>query len=201
MAIAQPHDQEPLTMSETEYLEFERESETKHEYAAGYVVAMTGASWNHNLINSNTLTALKNRLSKHPCRVVSSDMRLKVTSKRVSYRYPDIMVICGDPEFIDKRTDTVTNPTVIIEVLSPATALIDRNEKLDEYIKIASLENYILIAQHEAKVEIFTRYEAENWLYSQYKNLEAIIELASIECALSLADIYEQITFEQDGEV
>lgn len=200
MAMAQPQEQEPLHMTEAEYLDFERQSETKHEYVAGYIYAMTGASWNHVMICQSTGSTLYTQLRGKPCRVATSDLRLKVTSKKVSYRYPDIMVICGEPEFIDDRTDTITNPTVVIEVLSPSTALTDHNEKLDEYIKIPSLQHYMLISQHEPKIEVYTRHEAGNWLYTQYKSMDSRITLASIDCTLILEDVYEQINFEQNSD-
>lgn len=197
MVAVQPEQQEPLLMTEAEYLAFEETSEIKHEYVAGQVYAMTGAGWNHNLINGNTQATLNIQLADKSCFVMSSDLRLKVTSKKVSFRYPDTMVICGEPDFVEKRRDTVKNPTIIIEVLSPSTALTDHNEKLDEYIKIESVQAYVLISQHEAKVEVYTRDTAEEWRYIQKKGLDAGVELDSIGCTLALSKIYEKVDFEQ----
>ena len=98
------------------------------------------------------------------------------------------------------RRDTVTNPTVIVEVLSASTALTDHNAKLDEYIQIESVQNYLLISQHEAKVEIYTRQSDGQWLYSQAKGLDARVKLASIDCTVSLSKVYEKVEFEQHGD-
>jgi Uma2 family endonuclease len=195
MVAAQP--EHPPHMSEAEYLRFEADSPTKHEYAAGQVYAMAGAGWNHNLINGNTQTALNNHLARKPCAVVSSDMRLKVTGKSVSYRYPDTMVICGEPQFAEKRNDTILNPTVIVEIVSPSTALTDHNEKLDEYLRIESVQDYVLIAQHEAKVEVYSRQHSGRWLYTPLKRLDAMLELHSIGCVLPLETLYAKVNFEQ----
>lgn len=123
--------QEPLYMTEAEYLEFEEKSEIKHEYVNGKVYAMAGASLVHTVICHNTANALEEKIGDKPCLIVSRDLRLKVFSK-VSFRYPDVMVICDEPQYVDNRVDTIANPIVVIEVLSPSTALVDRNEKLDE---------------------------------------------------------------------
>ena len=201
MAVARPHEPDPRQMSESDYLAFEETSTIKHEYVNGEVYAMTGAGWNHNLINGNTQTTLNSQLADKPCGVVSSDMRLKVESKSVSFRYPDTMVICGEPEFADDRTDTITNPIVIVEVLSPSTALKDRNEKLQEYISVSSVQEYVLISQHEAKVEVYTRQQSGTWLYTPLNGLDASIELTSIDCTLALAKLYAKVNFERSSDI
>jgi Uma2 family endonuclease len=198
MVAVQP--EHPPRMSESEYLRFEADSPIKHEYAAGQVYAMAGAGWNHNLINGNTQTVLNNHLAGKPCAVVSSDMRLKVTGKSVSYRYPDTMVICGEPQFAEKRSDTILNPTVIVEIVSPSTALTDHNEKLDEYLCIESLQEYVLIAQHEAKVEVYSRQYSGRWLYTPLKGLDATLELHSIGCVFPLQTLYAKVNFEQSTD-
>ncbi|MEL6526871.1 MAG: Uma2 family endonuclease, partial [Chloroflexota bacterium] len=146
----------------------------------------------HNIINGNTQTSLNSQLADKPCSVVSSDMRLKVESKSVSFRYPDTMVICGEPAFVDGRTDTISNPTVIVEVLSPSTALKDHNEILDEYIKIDSVQVYVLISQHEAKLEVYTRQTVGEWTYKPIRGLDATVELPSIGCTLALSKLYDK---------
>lgn len=192
--------QEPLFMTEAEYLQFEENSETKHEFVNGKVYAMAGASWRHNVICLNTGTTINRQLVDKPCTAVSSDIRVRVDAK-VSHRYPDVVVVCGEPEFVDNRVDTISNPTLIVEVLSPSTALIDLNEKLHEYIRLPSLQEYILITQHEARIERYLRQEAsEEWLYKQVSGLESHIYLPSIDCVLMLSDIYQKVTFESDHE-
>jgi len=192
MAAAQP--QEPLEMTEEEYLTFEAESELRHEFVDGKIYAMAGSDWKHSMVTQSAGTALYTQLRGKGCRVSSPDLRLKVSSKKVSYRYPDIMVICGDLQFAENRTDTITNPTLIVEVLSPSTALEDRNAKLDEYRTLESVQDYVLISVDEAKVEVFSRYEGETWLYTSVKGLDSSITLPSIDCILHLSDVYEQVS-------
>jgi len=199
MRAAQSSQPEPLAMSEVDYLAFEARSEIKHEFVDGKVYAMTGASWNHSVINSNVQGMLNSQLADKSCRAVSSDMRVKVQSKTVSFRYPDTIVVCGEPIFADNRTDTLTNPAVIVEVLSPSTVLIDRNEKLDEYIQIDSVQHYVLIAQHTAKVEVYSRQSDGQWLYTQAKDPDATVELASIGGTLRLATLYDGVQFNDSG--
>ena len=201
MVAAQPQEQHPPQMTIEAYFAFEEASETRHEYVNGRVYAMTGASWNHTVITGNTQAHLHAQLRGKPCTSIPNEMKLKVDSKSVSFRYPDLMVVCGDPQFFENRKDTISNPTVIIEVLSPSTALKDRNEKLEEYIKIDSLQEYVLISQHEAKVERFKRDASDEWLYKPVKGLENSLELPSIACVMELSALYEEIEFDkQDSD-
>lgn len=183
--------------TESAYLAYEDASEFRHEFANGEIVAMTGASLKHNMICVNTSTALNIQLANKDCGVVSNDMRLQIVSKR-HYRYPDVMVFCGEPEFFDERVDTITNPTVIIEVLSESTEIIDRNQKLDEYLQIEPLQEYILISQKEAKIERYLRRESGDWLYTKVTDLDGQLKLPSIDCQLMLTDVYNKVTFDGD---
>jgi len=187
--IPQSH---PVQMTEAEYLVFEAQNENKHEFVNGDVFAMTGASVRHNLVVNNVVTALVNQLSEKNCLVPSNDTRLKVESK-VSYRYPDVMVICDKIQYVDERVDTIRNPIVIVEVLSPSTALVDRNQKLDEYTQLSSVQEYVLISQDEHKLERFLRQDDQNWLYTKISGLEGMLELSSIECQLSAQAIYAKL--------
>lgn len=186
-------------LSEAEYLAFERASETKHEYANGNVYAMTGASWFHGVIIANLITTLNTQINQAGCIGIANDLRVRVATAK-AFRYPDIVVICGEPQFMDKRVDTVLNPTMLIEVLSPSTELVDRNEKLREYRQIESLQIYLLVAQHEPRVERFVRQEANNWLYSDVTGLGSSLSLPSLSCTLALADVYRKVTFEEDNK-
>lgn len=189
---------DPEYISEAEYLAFERESDIKHEYVNGRIYAMTGASWKHNVINASIVTTLNSQLANKNYIAVSNDMRLKVESDKVSFRYPDTLVICGKPDLLDNRNDTVLNPTVVIEVLSPSTALKDHNEKLDEYLKIETVQDYVIVSQHELKIEVYTRQNDAKWIYAPVRGVESSISLESIECTLSLADIYAKVDFDSD---
>lgn len=198
MAMANPQSEnsEPLHMSTAEYLVFEDQSdEIKHEYVNGRVYAMSAGSVRHGLITVNISTDLNIQLEDKDCRVSSPDTRIKVEAMEL-YRYPDVTVYCGAEEFVDDRVDTLANPLVIVEVLSPSTALKDRNEKLDEYTQSSTLQDYILVSQHQAKVEVFTRIQAGKWVYTNYKGLDAVIDLPSIACRLELSRIYRKVTLD-----
>ena len=129
-----------------EYLEMEQAAEFKHEYCAGEIFAMAGAKRAHNLITTNTLTALVNQLRDKDYEVYANDMRVQGNQSR-EYSYPDVVVVCGQPQFRDSREDTLLNPLVIVEVLSPSTEAYDRGDKLLRYRQIESLTDYVLISQ------------------------------------------------------
>jgi Uma2 family endonuclease len=188
---ALPHSQK---MSEAEYLEFERASETKHEYLNGEVFDMAGASREHNLIAGSTYSSLYSQTIERNCEVYQSDMRLKVKATGL-LTYPDISVVCGKPELTTDALDTLVNPQVIIEVLSPTTEAFDRGKKFKHYSQITSLQEYVLISQDTPRIERFLRQEAGKWEYEDVRGLEGIIELSSVECSLKLADVYKKIVF------
>ncbi|HLU09658.1 MAG TPA: Uma2 family endonuclease [Oceanobacillus sp.] len=183
-------------MTPEAYLKFERSSEIKHEYYGGEVFAMTGASRQHNLIVGNCAATLHTQLRKTPCEVFLCNMRVKIGSNAL-YIYPDISVVCGEPEFEDDFVDTLLNPTVIIEVLSPSTELYDRGRKFQHYRTLTSLQEYVLIAQDSYRVEHFIRQPNDEWLLSDAVTLDATIQLPSIQCQLALSDVYEKVTFEE----
>jgi Uma2 family endonuclease len=178
------------------YLEFERSSEIKHEYYGGKVDTRETANADHNVIAVNIIAALHTQLRRRPCEVFPTDMRVKTRSNL--YAYPDISVVCGEPQFEDDVLDTLLNPTVIIEVLSPATERYDRGKKFQHYRTLPSLQEYVLIAQDSYQIEHFTRQPNDEWLLSDAANLDAAIQLPSIQCQLALADVYEKVTFEEE---
>ena len=139
-----------------EYFEFELTSETRHEYFQGEIYAMTGGSPKHSLIAGNAYASLHGQLRKQPCRVYTSDLRLSISAVSL-YTYPDIMVICGELEYAFTRRDTVTNPVLILEVLSPSTESYDRGKKFQHYRTLDSSQEYIVISQDAAHIERFTR--------------------------------------------
>ena len=174
-----------------EYLAFERKATTKHEYLNGQIVAMSGASFAHNFLTMNVANQLYNQLIDGECQVAASDMRVKVTEID-SYFYPDVVVVCGEPRAEDDTFDTLLNPVLIVEVLSPSTEGYDRGEKFEHYQQIASLKDYILISQDEIRVEHHYRQESE-WLQSEFQGLEDVLSLLSIGCELRLSDIYRRV--------
>jgi Uma2 family endonuclease len=182
-------------ISPEEYLEIERASESHSEFYNGYVYAMAGASLPHFIITSNIARALGNRLEKGPCLVGSTDMKIHVSPQGL-YAYPDVMVICGEPKLVDRRNDILLNPTVIIEVLSPSTEAYDRGFKFHQYQLIESLQEYGLLSQREARVEIFRRQPNGEWLLAESLGLDAVCHFKSVGCEIALSAIYLKVNFE-----
>jgi Uma2 family endonuclease len=179
------------TCSGEEYLDQERRSPLKSEFHAGRIVAMTGASREHNLVTVNIAAELRNQFKGRPCEVYVTDMRVKA-GKANAYHYPDIAVVCGAPEFEDAFADTLLNPTVLIEVLSPSTEAYDRGGKFAHYRKIPSLCEYLLLAQDQARVESYAR-QGESWVLTETEGLSAVVHLASLSCSLVLSEIYDRV--------
>jgi Uma2 family endonuclease len=179
-------------MTPEEYLEAERSAETKSEYFAGEVFAMAGAGEAHNLVVANVVGELRQRLKQRPCRVYPSDLRVLVSETGL-YTYPDVVVVCGEPRFLDEKRDTLLNPTLLVEVLSDATEAYDRGKKFEHYRRIDSLQEYVLVSPTAPRVERFLRQEGGTWLFSEASEIAATAELSSIGCALPLAEVYEKI--------
>lgn len=177
-----------------EYLEQERRAETKSEYHDGVIVAMSGASNRHDRIVVNTLGELYNLLRGTPCEARSSDTRVYVPSYN-RYFYPDVLVSCPDAQFEDEDEDTLLNPIIIFEALSDSTERTDRRLKADCYRTLPSLAAYVLIAQDEPRVEIFTPQPDSAWRMQVVSGLDGIIELPAIACRLRLADMYARVRF------
>lgn len=176
-----------------QYLDIDRKSEYKNEYFDGEIFAMTGASRRHNLISVNVATALNNQLINRECEVYASDMRVKVDSTGL-YTYPDVVVACGAPRFEDSEVDTLMNPIVIIEVLSKTTEGYDRGDKFEQYRSIESLTEVVLIAQDKHHVECYRRQGNGQWTLTDTNNLLDKVKLTSIECELSLNQIYRKVS-------
>lgn len=176
-----------------EYLTWERKAITKSEYVGGKIVAMSGASYRHTLITMNISGELYIQLKGHSCTVHTNDMRVKATSTN-SYFYPDVVVVCDKPQFEDNTFDTLLNPIVIIEVLSPSTETYDRVDKFAHYQQLESLQEYILVSQDEVHIEHYIR-EKTLWKPTEFRSLDNILSLTSIECKLPLQDIYRRIDF------
>ena len=178
-------------LTQEEYLAFERKADIKHEYCNGQLYAMSGASRAHNLISLNIAGELRAQLKGRTCEVYMSDMRVLVDAAR-SYRYPDVVVACDVPRFQDDVFDTLLNPTVIVEVLSLSTEARGRGEKFAEYAQLVSLREYILVAQKVVHVEHYLR-QGTQWISRECRDLDAVLQLESIGCALPLRDIYEKV--------
>lgn len=191
MALTQKH---PI-FTKQNYLDFERNQDNRHEFLDGNVYAMAGESFNHSTICFNLYGYMHERLRGKRCNGFSPNMKIATNDKGL-FAYPDLAVVCGKTETFDNRKDIITNPTVIFEVLSPSTANYDRGEKFLRYTNyIETLNDYILISQDEPLVEHFTKQENGGWESVEIKGLDTVLEIESIECEISLAELYEQIDF------
>lgn len=177
-----------------EYLERERAAEFRSEYRNGEIVAMSGASRWHNRIVTNLVSGLDRCLGDGPYNVYSNDLRL-TTGSRQLFTYPDVIVTCGNEQFIDNQFDTLENPIVIIEVLSKSTQKYDRGEKFTYYKTLASLMDYLLVAQDEIRIEHWTQVPRAGWSRSEVTDPTADIQLTSIEVSLPVHEVYRKIDF------
>lgn len=185
-------------ISPEEYLLRERQAEYRHEFLEGQIVAMSGASRRHNLISLNIGSEIRSGLKGRPCEVYSADMRVRLEGASF-YTYPDVVAVCAEPRFEDGGLDTLLNPTVIVEVLSPTTAAYDRGDKFAYYRQIPSLQDYILISQESMRVEQFTR-QGALWLYRALENPTEILHLNSIDSHVLLSEIYDKVALDPEGE-
>ena len=182
-------------LTPTEYLKLERAAELRHEYFNGEMFAMSGGSPQHSLIKMNTGRDLGNKLKHRPCTAFDSDLRIRVSSSGL-YTYPDISVVCGELEFDDNQRDTMLNPTLLVEVLSASSEAYDRGEKFAHYRQIASLREFVLISQKSPSIERYLRNPDETWTLTAVIGRDANIHLPSIDVTLSLAEVYERVTFD-----
>jgi Uma2 family endonuclease len=178
-----------------EYLALEEKAEYKSEYYKGEIFAMAGGTINHNQITGNLYTELSQSLNDKDCRVFISDMRLWVDEKDL-FTYPDIMVICDKPEFLENRNDTVENPLIIIEVLSESTKNYDRGEKFMFYRALPTLREYILVDQYKVHIEQFYIGSEGKWVLTEYNNADDILKLVNLDIQIPLVDIYRRVEFE-----
>ena len=176
-----------------EYLARERRAETKSEYLDGRIVAMAGASRTHNFIVGDVFGELREQLRGTPCELFASDMRVRIPATG-RYVYPDVVVACGDIQFEDAAVDTLLTPVVIVEVLSPATEAYDRGEKFAHYRTLPSLQEYVLVGADRPSVEHYLR-QGEQWLLTAVTDLDGVVQLPTIGCALRLRDIYQRVPF------
>ena len=184
-----------------EYLRFEYDAEERHQFYEGEIFAMAGGSPQHSLVIANVIGALGGRLVGKPCRVYDSNLRVRIP-RTTLYTYPDASVICGELQFdsLDTRKHTVTNPTLLVEVLSPTTEGWDRGGKFQNYRRIDSLKEYVLVNSDTPLVETFIRQATGSWMLGAFEGLDAVAQLPSLGIELSLREIYAGITFPPPGD-
>ena len=178
-----------------QYLEIERKAEFKSEYYRGEMFAMAGGSYRHSRIIANMTVAFSLSLAASDCDVVTQDLRV-ATSPDGLYCYPDLIVVCGQPEFLDAQQDTLTNPLIIVEVLSPSTAGYDRGARFEIYRAISSLSDYIIVAQDRVHIEVHSRQPDGRWMLAESGSLDDTIRVPSVLIDLPVSDIYRRVAFE-----
>jgi Uma2 family endonuclease len=179
-------------LTPAEYLALERRAETRSEYHDGELLAMVGASREHNLIVLNCGREISAQLKGRPCETYANDMRVKVAAVN-RYFYPDLVIVCGEPQFEDSSVDTLLNPTVIIEVLSDSTERFDRGKKFAYYRTLPSLRGYLLIAQDEYRIDAYRKDTDRRWLLEDAQGRDATLALGIADCTLALREVYDRI--------
>jgi Uma2 family endonuclease len=187
---------QPKRFTVNEYLAIEDAREGKQEYFMGEILDMSGGSYNHAVIAGNTLDTLKRHLKGSGCTVVPSDMRVKTPS--LTYAYPDVSVVCGKPVIVTERgTESLTNPRLLVEVLSPTTAGYDIGDKFYEYRSIPEFDTYILIAQDKPQVELRQRTNAGKWESLWLEDLDEALEIANLGIRIPLVDLYVDVNWSE----
>jgi len=191
-----------------EYLALEEKAEYKSEYhdgeivplfreiVDGEVVAMAGGSPNHSKISLSIGAELRTSLKGTTCQAYNSDLKIRVKKVKRSF-YPDVTVVCGEPEYYDKNENIITNPTVIVEVLSPSTSGYDRLDKFFFYRQAESLQEYVLVDTQKLYVEVFKLQENRKWILSTYDNLNENVLFESINVEILMSEIYDRVNFEE----
>jgi Uma2 family endonuclease len=181
-------------LSPQEYLARERQADFRSEFYRGEMLAMSGASWEHTLIKDNLAREAGNQLKDGPCRVLTSDLRVKVLATEL-YTYPDIVIMCDEPKFEDDHFDTLLNPRALVEVLSDSTEKYDRGAKFGHYRQIPSLQEYVMVAQDRPLVERYARQADATWVLTVFDDLAQMFAFTSVPAQVPLAEIYRGVTF------
>ncbi len=179
--------------SPAEYLLMERVSPVKHEYFNGEIFQMAGTSEEHSAISMNIAASLHLQFRGRPCKSYQSDLRVYIPATGL-YTYPDVVAVCGEPRMADEHLDSLLNPVLIVEVLSPSTQDYDKGAKFEHYRTIESLQEYLLVWQDKKRVTRYTKANDGSWVLTDFIGGNAVIELTSVECTLSIDDIYDKVT-------
>jgi Uma2 family endonuclease len=179
-----------------EYLSLERSADFKSQYIDGQIYPMAGATREHIIITGNIVRLLGNQLRGKPCETYANEMKVGTEFSRL-YSYPDVVIVCGEPRFHDEQHDVLINPNVIIEVLSDSTEAFDRGKKFARHQRIESFTDYILVAQDEPRLEHFIKQAENDWRLTVVIGLENSLRIESIDCMLSLSEVYERIAFSE----
>jgi Uma2 family endonuclease len=178
-----------LYYSKEEYLEMEATADYKSEYYQGEIFAMSGGSPRHSRICVNLTWAIREATNNKDCGAFESNMKLKI-AEADAYVYPDLMVVCGDEKLAENTTDVITNPVLIIEVLSPGTEAFDRGKKFEYYRSVESLKEYVLVSQDKPRVETYFKKDRSRWEYTVITGIDKSVVFRSLEYEVRLEEIY-----------
>ena len=182
-------------LTEAEYLAIERDAvDGKSEFYDGEMFAMSGGTRWHSKIGTNVTGEFRDKLRRHRCQPFNAELRVRVDETGL-YTYPDLSVVCGEPTFVDDTMDTLTNPTLIVEVLSESTESYDRGKKFQHYQQIPSLKEYLLVSQDDPRIEQFVRQDDGGWLLRETLGLKSRLKLPSLGITISLAEIFADVKF------
>ena len=181
-----------------EYLKTERSSATRNEYRAGRILATAGSNRAHSLIASNLTIAIGNRVHGQKNEIYAGNMRVQISANR--FAYPDVVIVSGKPNFYDEQLDVLLNPAVVVEIFSTKTNTQDKTEKLESYLAMESIREYLLVKEDEMRVEHYAKQNMKQWIYRIYNDREEIISMESINCKISLTEIYSQVSAEITGK-
>jgi Uma2 family endonuclease len=183
--------QNPKKASMDEYLTTERNSSSRHDFVDGRVIARAGGNRLHNVLAANTAIALGSRMHGHKSEIYISNMRVKLKNNYICY--PDVVVVNGEPSFADQNYDMLLNPTVIVEIFSNQTNSSDKTNKLESYLAMESIKEFVLLKEEEMRVEHYARQNAKQWIYRIYNERDDVISLESINCKVSVSEVYAQV--------
>ena len=178
-----------------DYLTNERHGGVRHEFVDGRVIARAGANRAHNVLAASTAIALGSRMHGHKAEIYISNMKVKLKNNYICY--PDVVVVNGEPAFADQHSDTLVNPTLIVEIFSNQTNSSDKTNKLESYLAMDSIKEFVLLKEEEMRVEHYARQNAKQWIYRIYNERDDVISLESINCKVSLSEIYAQVKVKQ----
>jgi Uma2 family endonuclease len=187
----------PYYYTPEEYLRQEDQSEYKHEYYNGEIYMMSGGTPRHNFIAVNVSSEVNVGLRPKPCYTYDSDMKVSNKERNFTY-YPDVSVVCGEPEMLAGRRDVITNPILVIEVLSPSTARFDRGEKFEMYRLLPSLQHFVLIEQAKVLVEHYRKESENQWHFETLNNINQTLKIAALDLEIPLKYIYDKVNFNAD---
>ena len=182
------------SLTPEQYLRIERAASFRSEFFDGEMFAMAGARQAHNRLVANLIAGLHRHFRSRPCDVYPSDMRVCVNATGL-YTYPDVVAVCGEQVFLDDEKDTLLNPGLLIEVLSPSTEAYDRGRKFEQYQSIESLREYLLVASDRAHVDLYSRQGDGRWLLTSVEGRDSVLTLESVGVQFTLADLYEKVDF------